>query len=230
MRHLLFLTILTLAGTMVTGCESPPEEIPAPPPITKLQLDPTDEYEIGRWWSNGQQLLRLDTSGSYALYPGMNRYAAPVERGRWSQQSYAMLRLEPYERFEREWIRVAVTRLEGRIALTMLDKPAMFDSGEPPVVREDRLVGRWQGELGAVELRSDGSYHYSASRAAVTGPIVIAGHDGRWLLEGDRVMLNPTPPAMTPIDLWIEASEGRTILAGPGGVYEREPPAAPPVS
>jgi hypothetical protein len=230
MRALNLLPLVMLVAILPFGCEAPPEEEPAPPPITRLPLDPTDRYEITRWWANGEQLLRLDESGAYALYPSMNRYNEPVQRGRWSKRSYAMLRLEPYERFEREWIRVGVTRIDDRIALNMLGKPPMFAVDEPPTVHEDRLLGTWSGERGTLSLWADGSYHYSAAKAATDDPVVIAGHDGTWSLDDERIVLDPTPPMMSTIELWIEASDGSTILAGPGGVYEREAPAAPPVS
>jgi hypothetical protein len=141
-----------------------------------------------------------------------------------------MLRLEPYERFEREWIRVGVTRIDGRIAMSMLGKPPMFSIDQPPTVREDRMLGTWVGERGALELFADGSYHYAATKSAVEGPIVIAGHNGTWAMSGDRIVLDPAPPTMPAIELWIEGSDGSTIFAGSGGVYEREAPAAPPES
>jgi hypothetical protein len=125
---------------------------------------------------------------------------------------------------------VGVTRIDDRIALSMLGKPPMFSIDQPPAVREDRMLGRWSGERGNLALFGDGSYHYSATKAATAGPVVIAGHDGTWSLDGDRIVLDPAPPTMSAIELWIEETDGSTILAGPGGVYERESPAAPPVS
>src|ERR1043165_6966216 len=101
MRTVLTLTLeIALAlGVIVTGgCKSATEkqfeaeQIIIEPP---LENDPTDPAKLARWWSNGSNLLLLDGSSAYTMFEGTNRYSKPIERGRWSQQSYAALWLEP---------------------------------------------------------------------------------------------------------------------------------------
>src|SRR5262245_19414436 len=91
--------LIALSG-MLASCKSKQEKVREAEQLTPmpLEFDPTEKYELAHWWSNGQQLLRLDDNAAYAVYPDANRYARPIERGRWGQVSYAVLWLEPYTR------------------------------------------------------------------------------------------------------------------------------------
>ena len=115
------------------ACESGPEEEPQPIVVrSPLEHDPLDHIEIGPWWSNGSVLLRLDDDGHYVLYRGMNRYRAARGRGRWSQPSYAVMWLEPYDTIEPERVRVSISRVRGELALTLPRQAPMFAIAGPP--------------------------------------------------------------------------------------------------
>ena len=122
---------------------------------TPLAFDPTEQHELASWWTNGDQLLNLDASGSYKLYEGTNRFHRPAERGRWWQQSYATLWLEPYHERSRESARIAIRKVAGHLVLDVRDLKAMSQLPAPPVVMEDRLTGDWAGAAGELVLAGD---------------------------------------------------------------------------
>ncbi len=182
---------------------------------TPLPFDPTDEYEIGRWWFNGEQLLRLEANGAYALYPGSNRYRPPAERGFWSKQSFAELRFAPYQASP-EWNRVAVTKEDGAIVLHVPRLDPMRQIPGPPQVAEDQLVGIWVGGGATLRLKEDGRFMFTPPPASATGgaPSIAIGHGGAWRVVGDRARLFPDPPNLDAYDAVIERDrESRGIVA-----------------
>src|SRR5262245_35418629 len=140
---------VALVGLGLASCESSKEgQTPQPVISTPLELDPTEHYELSRWWYNGDELLRLDDNAGYVLFDQGNRYHTPLERGRWSQQNYASLWLEPYSRLRPERKRVEIAKLDGKLALNLPKLKPMFAIDRPPAVLEDRLIGGWAGQLG----------------------------------------------------------------------------------
>ena len=210
--------LLALPGP---GCETVDDLVPEPVVHTPLAFDPTEDYDIDPWWSNGEQMLRLDEAGSYALYATQNRYEKPTQRGRWDHQSYAVVRLEPYGRFRQEWIRGAVSRIDGEIAITILDMEPMFAIDGAPAVPEDAVVGRWKGSAGTLLIGPNMRYELSPAVTEIDQPAVIAGHSGRWRLEDDYLLLEPDAPNMGPLEFEIVAEEGETVLKGPTGEFRR---------
>ena len=181
---------------------------------TPLPHDPTDKFELGPWWSNGRQLLNLQTDGFYALYDNNNRYSKPLERGRWSQQSYAVLWLEPYSQRSQPPTRVGITKMDDRLALALPKFKPMFALAAAPAVNEDTLIGDWQGPMGSLRLNADMTYTFTPSSGGVRGGMgsaggagtIIASHSGRWRLGKDLVMLTPTTPSIAPLMLKVHAA------------------------
>jgi hypothetical protein len=212
-----------LALSLITSCQSERQkreaelaEIPTP-----LAHDPTDEFEIARWWTNGTHMLRLDDNAYYALYRGTNRYAIPLERGHWGKTSYAVLMLEPYDTLNAERIRVAISRVDGELALTIPKLEPMKVIDRPPTVIEDRLLGAWEGEIGVLRLNSDGTYTLTPHAAAEDQPVVIAGHEGTWSVIGSDVTLTPRTPGMNSIRMPFTVNGDAASLTGPEGPLVR---------
>jgi hypothetical protein len=178
-----------LAGTLVltllpSGCQSQEEEQPPPFSIqTPMEHDPLDVIELAPWWTDGSVLLHLATDGRYSLHVGTDRHAEPQERGRWVHASYAVLWLEPYQVLDATRRRISITRTAGMLVLEMPDGSLLTPMPEAPRSMEDRLFGLWTAPSGTLRLRSDMRYQLSASAGA--------GHEGRWSLRGELVVLEP---------------------------------------
>jgi len=214
-----------LSLTLILSCQSEHDKreaaLAALP--TPLAHDPTDDFEIARWWSNGTHLLRLDENAFYSLYRGNNRYATPLERGHWGQTSFAVLILEPYNRVRAERIRVGISRIDGELALTIPKLKPMKAIDRPPSVVEDRLVGAWEGEIGVLRLNSDGSYSLALHRTSTEQPVRVAGHEGAWSVAGNDVTLKPRTPGLPPIRLPFNVRGDIASLGSPAGPLVRLP-------
>lgn len=189
---------------------------------TPLTLDPTTPAPVGGWWSNGQQLLQLSDDGSYRLWSTTNRFDAPMQTGRWSRPTYAVVEIEPYatRRPERTRCQLEAAGSEVRLVIPGVDPMVRFDQA-PPVV-EDRLVGAWRGPGGSLQLSSDGRYRAVAPTTGAAQPITLAGHGGRWLMEGSTLVLIPDSPSVPTVTLAVEP-QGETAvrLRAGDGAYER---------
>ena len=222
MRLFVSAVILSLMTLAACGCESRHMRETEPVVSTPLEFDPTEHYELSRWWTNGTQLLRLESNASYALYPDQNRYRTPMQRGRWSQQSYAVLWLEPYTQREPMRQRVGITKLDGKLALMIPKYKPMHAIKSPPEVTEDRLFGTWEGPGGRLRLGSDMRYSYSpAMPDGVHSPIARAGQVGTWLIAADRVILQPNVSGSDPVRLNMTIEEKNVTMTGPDGQFTR---------
>lgn len=215
--------LVPISLTLITSCQSEQEkreaELAAIP--TPLAHDPTDEIELARWWTNGTHLLRLDDNAYYALYRGNNRYAIPLERGRWGKASYAVLMLEPYNTLNAERIRVAISRIDGELTLTIPKLQPMKTIDRPPTVTEDRLLGAWEGDIGVLRLNSDGTYSLTPNASAPDQPVIVAGHEGTWSVIGGDVTLTPRTPGMKAIRMPFTITGDAASLTGPEGPLVR---------
>jgi hypothetical protein len=218
---LLFLIPLLLIIPSLPACESTEDLMPPPVIHTPLALDPLEEYELGQWWTNGGQMLRLDDIGFYALYDEMNRYHKPIQRGKWWQQSYAVLWLEPYEALPTEWVRVQISKIDDRLALTIPKREPMFALERPPAVMEDRLLGQWASEKSTLFISGNLRYTLTPARAAIEGAVIIAGHRGTWRLADDRLLLTPDPPNMGPFEFRVEEEHDALRLHGAQTTFGR---------
>lgn len=216
------LAVTLIAAIIITGCRSPDDKLPPRVIHTPLEIDPMDRHEFTGWWSNGEQLLRLNPDASYVLWPTQNRYQAPRERGRWSQQSYAVLRLEPYTRYRIDPHRVRIIKVGDEVGIQLpgMEPKLMID--RPPLMLEDELFGTWQGEAGMVRLRDTMRYSFSPRAARTDEPLVLAGHEGRWRLVEDVIELHPDT-GRDVILLPLEHRNGQRSLRYPAGDFHMQP-------
>ncbi len=222
------ITIAAAAMLNGAGCTTTKEHFAqARVQHTPLAFDPTEATDLAGWWTNDERMLRLDEAGSYALYDGTNRYRPPTERGDWSQRTYAEVRLFAYDSIRRDWTRVAVSRIDGEIALTLPASEPMFAIAAPPPVPEDALLGPWSSGEGTLLFDAGAGYAFSRilPPRPGPGPPIVAGHRGGWRLEGDRLLLTPHPPNLGPFELRVATDAGTTILRGPVATYRRPAPA-----
>lgn len=216
-RCLVLLTCLLLGAC--TAVKQEPEEITIDTP---LEVDPTEPVALARWWSNGRQMLQLYVVGSYELYDGINRHDQPVERGRWSQPSYAWLRFEPYVTPSVEPVRVQIIRVDGEPALVLPDLEPMRAIDGPPPAPEDRLIGTWSSSVATLSIADD--HRYLLVPADVTGGDVVSvgRHAGSWKLVEDRLQLRPDSPRIDPRELIVhEDAKGVVWLESPDGDFSR---------
>ena len=208
--------LLLLLGCVTTEDLMPPVVIATP-----LDPDPTDRIELAEWWTNGRQMIHLEEAGTYARFNSTNRYHDPAEHGKWWQQSYAVLWLEPYRERRREVNRVGITKIDGKLALTVGKLEPMHPLEGPPPVPEDRLVGRWQGSFGTLRLGTDRRYTFSPPTPLPDQPATLAGHAGIWRLADGAVLLQPEAPNIQPIRLRARRDADDLVLATAVGPLRR---------
>lgn len=224
---------VVLASCAIAGCTSSAkeaEEARLSAVDTPLPHDPMDKFEIGPWWSDGTNLLNLRADGGYSVFADNNRYTRAIDRGRWGQQNYATLWLEPYTGLDPQRIRVAITRVDGRIALQPPKCGTMFEIAAPPPVMEDRLLGEWRGTMGSLTLDKNSTYAFAPTPGAMTvDGKVLAGHNGKWSLKGNQLTLTPATPNLSPMSLNVRlapappasgekpAPQPEPVLEGLGG-------------
>lgn len=222
LRKLLFtvpaIVVLTCGATTLTGCGSDDIE-PEPVVHTPLDLDPTEDVEIAEWWTTGKRLLHLYDDGRYALYSSTNRYDTPVERGRWSQGSYAALWMEPYTTQHRR-VRVSISKVNGELRLDVPKVGELRPLEQPPRVVEDRLVGLWKGPLGDLYLYDNMLFEYKRVRGDTSlSPLPTTG---QWRITDKSVTLLPDSPAYQTTRLNMNMSNEGMILESSFGTFQRE--------
>lgn len=177
----------------------PPLE-PRPRNVTTLQMDPERPEPIVAWWSNGTQTLELREDGAYRLWKTAGRHREPDEIGRWDRQNHATFWLEPYSRKKEERARCSLSIVDGEVVTSLRTFTPLVRLAGPPAAAEDLLLGIWVGDGGSLELREDGRYRFVAPRVDGT-PVAIAGHEGTWRLEGDRLLLAPRSASVAPVTI-----------------------------
>lgn len=190
-----------------------------------LEHDPTNPIELVQWWSNSDQLLRLDDDAAYMLFDGHNRFSRPAEQGRWSQQSYAMMWLEPYTTRTVEPRRVSITKIDGRAALVIPGKQPMYAlPGGPPTVLEDRMVGEWAGAMGSLQLSSDLRFLLAPATDAsgdAALPQIRAMQKGSWRIADQQLMLHSDIPGIDPLVMPLTVNESAVTISAPGGTMNK---------
>jgi hypothetical protein len=214
--------LAALITTAFAGCKSPEDKLPPRVIHTPLDVDPMDRYEFVGWWSNGRELVRLNPDASYVLWPSQNRYHAPQERGRWSQPSYAVLRLEPYTRYRTDPHRVRIVRVNGEIGIQPPGMQPMRMIERPLLMPEDELFGAWRGESGVLRLHDTMRYSFSPRAMRTDQPLVLAGHEGRWRLVEDSIELQPDT-GHNLIVLPLRHRNGQRSMEYPGGDFHMQP-------
>jgi hypothetical protein len=213
------LLVLTAA---VAGCAASSDDTQDIYVSTPLAFDPTEEYELATWWFNGRRLLYLGDDGYYAIYDEGNRYRPPDERGQWWKHSYAALWLEPYDTPRHETHRVSIRKSEGALALHVGRLEPFAPLAAPPPVLEDRLLGRWSGDPGRLELRDNMRYVFLPRIAAGDEQAALTRHEGSWSLEGVSLVLQPDSPRAEPLSLDLQERGEAIILAAESGELHRE--------
>jgi hypothetical protein len=190
---------LVLLALILAGCGSSSDNgQPQPVISTPLELDPTEHYELSRWWFNGRELLRLDQNAGYALFDNGNRYRTPLERGRWDQQNYATLWLEPYSRQSPQRRRVGIEKIDG----------------------EDRLIGRWTGPMGTLELANNSRYSLAAAVApSGASTVVRTSSRGHWTIEGETLVLHADTPGVDPERWPMRVDDKQVVIRGRNGEF-----------
>jgi hypothetical protein len=216
--------VVAMLTLFITACESQEKQEPPPVVGTPLELDPTQDYELPAWWTNGEQLLHLGEADTYALYDGVNRYRKPAQRGRWTQLSYAAIRLEPYAQRSQDATRGSIRRVGRRLTLDLPSMEPMLGLEGPPPVIEDRLLGRWTAAFGALRLDDDLRYVYTLNPDRARAPAAVTKHGGAWRVADDAIILRPDSAGVAPVMVRIFESNGVIRLESPDGQLALQAP------
>lgn len=206
------LVAIALVGG-VAACESTDRTEDEPRIHTPLYFDPTEEYDLAEWWTNGNVLLNLRPNYTYAIYLDNNRYKEPVERGQWSQLSYAALQFEPYSLLNARVERIAIDKDSGgELVLVIPNVTPLAGVDRPPFVLEDLIVGSWIGDAFSINLRENLRYEFQRLRDVPLGETARGAHDGSWELVEDTVILRPDPIALEPILIRTTLGDNQIVL------------------
>ncbi len=168
------------------GCESAePASSETPTYVGPLPFDPTEEYELSEWWTNGQVMMRLRPTNQYMIYASMNRYEPPIQIGRWDQDSYAVIWLHPYTTRSPEPIRMRVRKIDDRIAVQLPGEAPMFGAAGPPRVAEDVVIGEWSDGVNRAKFFATLRYQWGRDTGDDIGDPVY----GRWSVADDTVVI-----------------------------------------
>lgn len=211
MRYIVAVTFVLIVAI---GCESKSKQQKQDPPLvsTPLSLDPTDVPQLSEWWTNGKQLLQLSESGVYRLYPGINRYHMPMERGQWTRRNYAALWIEPYAELPRQPARVSIRRAGEELQLDVRNLQPMSSLTGPPIMLEDRLIGDWAGDVGTLRLGADLRYSFSRQGTRTSGPASLGTEDGGWEVQDDFLILQPDSRGILPTIVRVHETYGGMFL------------------
>jgi len=216
--------VVSVTPLLAAACASEKQQEPPPVVSVPLALDPTEDYELPAWWTNGEQLLHLGEANAYALFEGVNRYRRPAQRGHWSQQSYAAIRLEPYAELPREADRGSIRRVGRTLMLSLPGLEPMRGLDGPPPVMEDRLLGWWTAEFGTLRLRDDMRYVYTLAPGPPRPAAAVTKHAGAWRVEDDIVILRPDSAGVGLVLVRIRESGDVISLEAPDGRLARQAP------
>ena len=78
-----------------------------------IQFDPANPEPVTGWWTNGKELMRLETNGAYQLWMTQDRFQRPVEVGAWRRSNYVYFELEPYRVKPGTRIKVQLIKEDG---------------------------------------------------------------------------------------------------------------------
>lgn len=196
-------------------------------PDAPLDFDPAKPERIDGWWTNGTELMRLDTNGAYRLWVSQDRFKYPVEVGAWRRTNYVYFDLEPYRAKPGTRHRV---NLEKSGTVTELSRDGMKPFRwlpTPPRVMSDEMLGAWVSPTEQLLVLENGRYEWRR-----TGPTQgISEHSGSWNGDGDVLTLGPDTTAVDQVSLrCVKGADGQWTLEGRNGRMTRPPldPAPPP--
>lgn len=122
------LLLCTLAVTVSCRVDEEPEWTTHQTP---LEVDPVDYVHLVGWWSNGQQLLRLESDGGYRFYQNNVFAETPLHQGRWEKHTHARIRLDPYEEASVEPLSVEIHRIGDEYVLWVPEYGEFQKTAEP---------------------------------------------------------------------------------------------------
>lgn len=206
MRSFFVFIFVALMLVLMQACASSTKDDEARfVPDNPLEFDPTEAYDMPRWWTNGENLIELRPNGSYAVYATTNRYDPPIEFGRWERDFYAAVWLEPYTVRGGKPERVEIGKISENVYALKAQRLKPFVSiTEPPHVLEDRLMGTWRSEDGELVLRSSLRYQFTLSDRLAQRSAGVTSHQGVWGIDAVDLELIPDSPTMQPERYEIE--------------------------
>ena len=216
-------SLFTLSFVISGGCKSKKERHEEMMIQTPLALDPTENIELSRWWTTGHELLLLETDGAYTILQGPGRTSAELERGRWSQQNYATLWLEPYSAQTSDRTRVHIAKRGSGLVLLVPRYEDFTPISSPPVTMEDRVVGRWLGSIGELRLMANHRYELvpadrpGAAAAPAPGALPPVIQRGTWSVAGDELSLQQDKSSALPMNMKIVVDDQHVVLNALGG-------------
>lgn len=192
-----------------------------------MDFDPAKPERIEGWWSNGQELMRLDPNGAYRMWLTQDRFKRPVEVGAWRRTNYVFFDLEPYRAKPGTRIRVNMQKDAG---LTELVREGMADfrwlPGPPHVIADD-MLGAWVSPSEQLLILDSGRYEWRRT-VATTG---ITEHSGIWDSDNDVLVLGPDSPAIDTIRLrLVREPQGALALESAAGRLMHAPAAPAPIA
>lgn len=222
-------SVAAIAVACIVPCLAA-DDPPAPPPVPKLDIDPTEQIDVRGWWSNGTELLLIQDDGGYRLWRGGNRYLPPSDIGRWDRQTYRTLWLETYRGSAHSRDRAHLRREDGVLLLSLRDLEPMKPLARPPRTREDTLVGTWSGPPGSLSLRDDGTYAFTVAKAGPQDrqPVRMGSHVGTWMVKEDAIVLGDG--RRTLMTAAIVVPEPAPAAARPPTAVQQAPGTAPPAT
>lgn len=125
----LSLLFVGIALSALAACQMPDD--------TRTQRDvprttgPDERMDLTGWWSNGDQLLRLERDGRYLFYETDARHEPPLHRGRWDLRSQDRLTLEPYTELDMDTQSVDILADNGELVLRVPDYPDFRPTSAP---------------------------------------------------------------------------------------------------
>lgn len=195
------------------------------PVIAPLDFDPAHPEKVEGWWTNGQELMHLETNGAYQMWLSQDRFATPAEVGAWRRSNYVLFDLESYRAKPGTRIRVELVKRDGVTCISRTGMAPLKRVSGPPHIFADDLLGAWVADKEQLVIMENGRYEYR--RLGVTSG--ISQHNGIWRTEGESIFLGPDTAAVAGIRLDAEkAPDGTLVLRGVGGVMRPDRPEGPP--
>jgi hypothetical protein len=193
-----------------------------------LDFDPARPEKVEGWWTNGQELIRLEPNGAYQLWLTQDRFARPVEVGAWRRSNYIFFDLESYRAKPGTRVRVEMVKRDGVTCISREDMAPFRRAPVPPHVFGDEVLGAWVTDSDQLLILENGRYEYRR----LTKASGISQHNGIWRTENRSLYLAPDSGAVAPIRLDAQKSEdGSMVLKGTYGVLRQvRPETAPPAA
>ena len=194
-------------------------------PPSPIQFDPANPEPVTGWWTNGKELMRLETNGAYQLWITQDRFQRPVEVGAWRRSNYVYFELEPYRVKPGTRIKLQLIKEDGETKIERAGSDHFRRVPVPPRVFADDAIGAWTAPTEQLVIMDNGRYEYR--RTATSG---ITQHSGIWRTDGDIVYLAPDSPVVETIRLQgVRDADGKLELATGNGRFSRIRPEAPPL-